>query len=49
MLAEIDLSAGQVFLFTPWVEYWLHNLGLPVALAILLALAVPAVSARSTG
>ena len=27
MLAEIDLSAGQVFLFAPWVMYWLHNLG----------------------
>jgi len=40
VLAEIDLSAGQVFLFGPWVEYWLHNAGLPVALAILLALAV---------
>ena len=40
VLAEIDLSAGQVFLFTPWVEYWLYNLGLPVALAIVLALAV---------
>ena len=31
VLAEIDLSAGQVFLFAPWVEYWLHNLGVPVA------------------
>jgi simple sugar transport system permease protein len=40
VLAEIDLSAGQVFLFAPWVEYWLHNLGLPLALSILLALAV---------
>jgi simple sugar transport system permease protein len=40
VLAEIDLSAGQVFLFAPWVEYWLHDLGLPVALAILIALAV---------
>jgi len=40
VLAEIDLSAGQVFLFAAWVEYWLHNLGLPVALAIVLALAV---------
>jgi simple sugar transport system permease protein len=39
VLAEIDLSAGQVFLFAPWVEYWLHNAGLPVAVAILLALA----------
>jgi simple sugar transport system permease protein len=40
VLAEIDLSAGQVFLFAPWVEYWLHNLGLPLPLAILLALVV---------
>ena len=40
VLAEIDLSAGQVFLFAAWVEYWLHNLGLPVALAILVSLAV---------
>ncbi|MGZ4358280.1 MAG: ABC transporter permease [Gaiellaceae bacterium] len=40
MLAEIDLSAGQVFLFAPWVEYWLHSDGLPVALSIVLALAV---------
>jgi simple sugar transport system permease protein len=39
VLAEIDLSAGQVFLFAPWVEYWLHNAGLPVAVAIFLALA----------
>jgi simple sugar transport system permease protein len=40
VLGEIDLSAGQVFLFTPWVEYWFHNLGLPVAVSIVLALAV---------
>ena len=40
VLAEIDLSAGQVFLFAPWVEYWLHNLGVPIALAILVALVV---------
>jgi simple sugar transport system permease protein len=40
VLAEIDLSAGQVFLFAPWVEYWLNNLGLPVAPSILIALAV---------
>lgn len=39
VLAEIDLSAGQVFLFGAWVEYWLNNLGLPVAVSILLALA----------
>jgi simple sugar transport system permease protein len=40
VLAEIDLSAGQVFLFAAWVNWWLYNLGLPVALSILLSLAV---------
>jgi simple sugar transport system permease protein len=40
VLAEIDLSAGQIFLFCPWVEYWLHNSGVPLVLAILLALAI---------
>jgi simple sugar transport system permease protein len=40
VLAEIDLSAGQMFLFCPWVEYWLHNAGVPIVLAILIALAV---------
>jgi simple sugar transport system permease protein len=40
VVGEIDLSAGQVFLFCPWVMYWLHNLGVPIALAILAALAV---------
>ncbi len=40
MLAEIDLSAGQVFLFAPWVMYWMHNAGVPVALAIVIALVV---------
>jgi simple sugar transport system permease protein len=40
VLAEIDLSAGQVFLFAPWVEYWMFNLGLPLWLSILIALAV---------
>ena len=50
VLAEIDLSAGQVFLFAPWVEYWLHNLGVPIALSILIALARrAAASGRSTG
>ena len=48
MLAEIDLSAGQVFLFCPWVMYWLHNGGVPLVLAILIALLVSAASARST-
>src|SRR5581483_10399296 len=40
VLAEIDLSAGQVFLFAAWVMWWLHGAGLPVALAIVVALAV---------
>jgi simple sugar transport system permease protein len=40
VLAEIDLSAGQMFLFCPWVEYWLHNSGVPLILAIVLALGV---------
>lgn len=40
VLAEIDLSAGQVFLFAPWVEFWLHTDGVPVVPAILLALLV---------
>ena len=39
VLAEIDLSAGQVFLFCPWVMYWMHQDGLPLVLAILIALA----------
>lgn len=42
VLAEIDLSAGQVFLFTPWVEWWLHSAGVPVVPAILLALVAAA-------
>ena len=40
VVAEIDLSAGQVFLFAAWVNWWFYNLGLPVALSILLSLAV---------
>lgn len=40
VLAEIDLSAGQMFLFCPWVEYWLHNGGVSLVLAILIALVV---------
>src|SRR5579859_3524350 len=40
VLAEIDLSVGQVFLFCPWVMYWLHGDGVPLVVAILLALLV---------
>ena len=39
VLAEIDLSAGQVFLFCPWVMWWMHQDGLPLVIAILIALA----------
>jgi simple sugar transport system permease protein len=46
VLAEIDLSAGQVFLFCPWVMYWMHQDGVPLVLAIVIALlAVSAVGA----
>jgi len=38
VLAEIDLSAGQVFLFCPWMMWWMHNDGLPLVIAILIAL-----------
>jgi simple sugar transport system permease protein len=40
VLAEIDLSAGQVFLFCPWMMYWLHHGGVPLVLAIVLALLI---------
>ena len=40
VLAEIDLSAGQMFLFCPWMEYWLHGSGVPLIPAILLALVI---------
>jgi len=42
VLGEIDLSAGQVFLTTPWVMYWLWQLGVPVGWAIIAALVVAA-------
>jgi simple sugar transport system permease protein len=40
VLAEIDLSAGQMFLFCPGMEYWLHNAGIPIVLAIVIALVI---------
>jgi simple sugar transport system permease protein len=40
VLAEIDLSVGQVFLFAPWVMYWIHNDGVTLILAIIIALIV---------
>ena len=42
VLAEIDLSAGQVFLFAPWLMYWFAGYGMPVGVAIALALLVVA-------
>jgi simple sugar transport system permease protein len=38
VLGEIDLSVGQVFLFCPWVMWWAHNDGVPLVLAIVIAL-----------
>jgi simple sugar transport system permease protein len=38
VLAEIDLSVGQVFLFSPWMMWWMHNDGLPLFVAIVIAL-----------
>ena len=50
VLAEIDLSVGQVFLFCPWVMYWAHNDGVPLVLAIAdRARSPPRPWARSTG
>jgi len=40
VLGEIDLSAGQVFLFSAWVNWWLYTDGVPVALSMVLALLV---------
>lgn len=40
VLAEIDLSAGQVFLFAPWLLFWFVNLGLNTGLAVVLALLI---------
>lgn len=40
VLGEIDLSAGQVFLFSPWVMYWLWQIGVPVGWAIAASLIV---------
>jgi simple sugar transport system permease protein len=40
VLAEIDLSAGQVFLFCPWLMYWFHNDGLPLVVAMVIALLI---------
>jgi len=42
VLAEIDLSAGQVYLTAPWFVYWFWHAGLPVGLAILIALVLSA-------
>jgi simple sugar transport system permease protein len=38
VLAEIDLSVGQVFLFSAWMMWWMHNDGLPLFVAIVIAL-----------
>ena len=43
VLAEIDLSAGQVYLTAPWFVYWFWSWGVPVGWAILIALVLSAV------
>ena len=42
VLAEIDLSAGQVYLTSPWFTYWFWSSGVPLGFAIVLALALSA-------
>ena len=43
VLAEIDLSAGQVYLTAPWFVYWFWSAGVPVGFAIIIALVLSAV------
>jgi simple sugar transport system permease protein len=49
VLAEIDLSAGQVFLFCPWVMWWVHNGGVPLVFAIVIALLACCVVGAANG
>ncbi len=37
-LGEIDLSAGQIFLISPWIVVWLQQAGLPIGWAITVSL-----------
>jgi len=38
LLGEIDLSAGQIFLVSPWIVVWLQQAGLPIGWAITVSL-----------
>ena len=38
VLAEIDLSAGQVYLTSPWFTFWFWSDGVPLGFAIAIAL-----------
>ena len=50
VLAEIDLSAGQVYLTAPWFRLLVLDGGVPVGLAIVIALVLSCLpSAWSTG
>ncbi|HYA45060.1 MAG TPA: ABC transporter permease [Acidimicrobiales bacterium] len=40
VLAEIDLSAGQVYLTAPWFAYWFWTGGVPFGFAVIIALAL---------
>jgi len=50
VLAEIDLSAGQVYLTAPWFVYWFwQNLGVPIGLAIVISLVLCAAVGLTNG
>lgn len=49
VLAEIDLSAGQVYLTAPWMVYWFWQAGLPVGVAIVLSLVACAAIGLTNG
>ena len=46
---EIDLSVGQVFALAPFIMYFAHDAGIPLVLALLLALAASGVIALING
>jgi simple sugar transport system permease protein len=49
VLGEIDLSAGQVFLLSPWVMYWLWSIGIPVGWAMTIGVLCAAMVGLANG
>jgi len=49
VLAEIDLSAGQVYLTAPWFVYWFWHAGVPVGFAIVISLLLCATIGLTNG